>query len=138
MPEAPNYFQSLSILRHLLLRSSTDISQYLSTSYPRYGDAVREHECPEQYHILTSLVGHSRLTKLTQRIADTCRIALMSIGKSDGSTMTSLFGLNWRTILHGMQTLFTCGSPRSGTAPGGGYLALDSMWATSIPYHELD
>lgn len=57
---------------------------------------------------------------------NTCRIALMSLGKPNRSVERAIWGANWRFILDQVQQLFACGSPRSGIAPSGGYLALNN------------
>ena len=63
---------------------------------------------------------------LTKGFLDTCRLALMSYGRPDGSVVNALWGANWRAILDQMQQLFVCGSPRTEIGPSGGYMALTS------------
>ena len=125
--KATNCTQSLSISDHLLLGSLTDISHDLLTNYPRYGDIVRDDELCDQYHISTNPIGYPCRNTLTQGFPDTCRLAVMTLGKPNGYAVNSLWGSNWKTILIEMQKLFVCGSPQSGTVPSGGYMALNSM-----------
>ena len=69
---------------------------------------------------LKPLIGQCCCHLLTRCFSDTCRLALMSYGRSDGSAVNALWGGNWRAILDQMQTLFLC-------APGGGHTAFISM-----------
>ena len=65
---------------------------------------------------------------LTRGFPDTCRLALMSHGRSGDLVTESLWTASWRVVQDQMQTLFLCASPRSGIGPSGGYKALISTW----------
>ena len=66
--------------------------------------------------------GRYRYHQLTASSSDTCRLALLSCGRPDGSVVNALWSANWRAVLDQMQILFVCGSPRSGIGPSGGYM----------------
>ena len=72
------------------------------------------------------LVHHCYCIPLTRGFSDTCRVALMSSGRPNHSVASALWSVSWEYILNQMQRLFVCGSPRSGTNPSGGYMALIS------------
>lgn len=62
----------------------------------------------------------------------------MSSARPNHSAVSALWSATWEYILSQMQTLFVCGSPRSGTNPSGGYMALTSTlilyasWQSSV------
>lgn len=72
-------------------------------------------------------VGHCRCCLLMKGFTDTCRLALMSEGRPNGSVVNALWAATWRAILDQMLVLFVCGSPRSGIAPSGGYMGFASV-----------
>ena len=81
---------------------------------------------PPPDFVIQCLGARSLLHPLTRGFPDTCRVALMSSGRSGHSVASSLWTAYWEYILNEMQVLFVCGSPRSGTNPSGGYMALAS------------
>lgn len=91
----------------------------------RYSTLIRSF-LPNHF-TLKPLIGQCCCYSLTRGFSDTCRLALMSYGRPNGSVVNALWGANWRAILDQMQTLFECGKPRSGNGPSGGYIAFISM-----------
>lgn len=92
----------------------------------RYGTLLRLF--PARKHTSKPLVGHCCCHPLTNSFSDTCRLALMSYGRRNGSIVNALWGASWRAILDQMQILFACGSPRTGSTPTGGYIPFISAW----------
>ena len=101
----------------------------------RYGTLLRLF--PARKHTPKPLVGHRCCHPLTNSFSDTCRLALMSYGRRDGSIANALWGASWRAILDQMQILFACGSPRTGSTPTGGYIPFICAWYPFSSLHVL-
>ena len=72
------------------------------------------------------LLVHHGCHPLTRGFSGTCRLAIMSYGRQDGSVLNGMFSTSWRTVLKQMQALFVCGRRPSGLSPSGGQVAFIS------------